>query len=253
VFTVEERDRVRDRVLELASADSRVVSAAIVGSLADGPGDRWSDVDVSLGVDDGASLDEVIDDWTADVFRELDAVRLFDLPAGPSIYRVFLLPGALQLDLSFTAASEFRQASPKFRLVFGSHKTEFPPGPSAHELVGWAVVYALAARASIERGRLWQAEHSVSALRDNALALACLRHDLPARFGKGVDDLPEAVRRRFDDGLVRSLERDELVRALGRAVDALLRESAAAVSDLAAQIEPALHELRTAYGVETTS
>jgi predicted nucleotidyltransferase len=247
VFSVEERDRVRDRVLEMADGDARIVSAAIVGSLADGSGDRWSDVDVSLGVDDGASLDTVLDDWTADVFRELDGVRLFDLPAGPTVYRVFLLPETLQLDLSFTSASEFRQASPRFRLVFGSHRTEFPPAPSAHELVGWAVVFALAARASIERGRLWQAEHSVSAVRDNVLSLACLRHDLPTRFGKGVDELPEDVLRGFDGGLVRSLERDELVRALGRAVNGLLRESVATAPDLAAQIEPALHELRAAW------
>jgi hypothetical protein len=43
MFDVEERDRVRARVLALASSDPRVVSGAEVGSLALGEGDRWSD------------------------------------------------------------------------------------------------------------------------------------------------------------------------------------------------------------------
>ena len=32
-FTVEDRERVRDRVLELAAADERVVAGAVIGSL----------------------------------------------------------------------------------------------------------------------------------------------------------------------------------------------------------------------------
>ena len=41
VFTIEERDRVRDRILALAESDPRIVSGAILGSLALGPGDQW--------------------------------------------------------------------------------------------------------------------------------------------------------------------------------------------------------------------
>jgi hypothetical protein len=46
-------------------------------------------------------------------------VQLADLEAGPTIYRVFLLPDALQFDLSMTPAAEFRPAGPKFQLLFG--------------------------------------------------------------------------------------------------------------------------------------
>jgi hypothetical protein len=34
------------------------------------------------------------------------AVHLFDLPFLSSLYRVFLLPGSLQVDLSFTPAAD---------------------------------------------------------------------------------------------------------------------------------------------------
>jgi hypothetical protein len=39
--------------------------------------------------------------------------------AGATIYRVFLLPGCLQLDLSFTREREFGAAAPTFQLRFG--------------------------------------------------------------------------------------------------------------------------------------
>ena len=39
MFSVQERDRVRDRVLEMASSDARVVAGAVVGSLARDDGD----------------------------------------------------------------------------------------------------------------------------------------------------------------------------------------------------------------------
>ena len=79
-------------------------------------------------------------------------------------------------------------------------------------------------------------------MRDYALSLACRRRDLPARFGRGFDDLPPEVRDRFIAALVRSLERDELLRALRAAVEGLLRE-ADEVCDLAAKVEPELRKL----------
>jgi len=64
LFTVEERDWARDRVLELARADKRLVAAAFVGSLADetGQGDRWSDIDLTFALGDGVSIEEVLAD-----------------------------------------------------------------------------------------------------------------------------------------------------------------------------------------------
>jgi hypothetical protein len=96
VFTVEERDCVRDRLLEVAAADERVVAGAEVGSLAGGAGDRWSDLDLTFGVAEGVALDGVLRDWTDRVESELDGMQLFDVTSGPTIYRVFLLRGGLQ-------------------------------------------------------------------------------------------------------------------------------------------------------------
>jgi hypothetical protein len=90
VFKIDDRDRVRDRVLDLASTDPRVVAGAALGSLAHDQGDQWSDLDLMFVVADDVPLTTVLEDWSKTVVRQFDAIPLFDLPSGPIIYRVFL-------------------------------------------------------------------------------------------------------------------------------------------------------------------
>jgi hypothetical protein len=243
MFTIQDRDHVRERVLQLAASDARVVAGAIVGSLALSDGDRWSDLDLTFAVADEFSMWDVLKDWTHTIVTEFDAAHLFDLPSGPSLYRVFLLPGCLQFDLSFTPASRFGATSPKFRLLFGSAVDKPPtPEPSAQESFGYAVHHVLRARFCIERGHFWQAEYWISATRDYALSLACRRRGLPARHGRGFDNLPTEVGETFRDSLVTSLEPNELLRALRVVIDGLLSETEE-VQELAAKVEPQLREL----------
>ena len=226
MFSVEQRDALRDRVLGLADDDERVVAGAAVGSLALDGGDRFSDLDLTFAIAEPATVAEVLDDWTRTLTGDLDAVQLADLERGPTIYRVFLLPDLLQFDLSMTPASQFRAGGPRFRLLFGETAAEprFPTPPDAHDLFGWGVIYALHSRSCIERGRVWQAEHYVGAVRDHALALACLREGLPAVQARGYDDLAAETLSRFEDAHVGSTEPDALRAALGVSVRALIRE-----------------------------
>src|SRR5258707_4397663 len=243
MFSVIDRDRIRDHVLQRAAAHARVVAGAVVGSLAHDDGDRWSDLDLTFAVTDNLPILDVLEDWTRYLVEEFDAAHLFDLPSGPSIYRVFLLPGCLQFDLSFTPASQCGATGPMFRLLFGNAiEKSYPQPPPAQELFGYAVHHALRARFCIERGRYWHAEYWISGTRDYALSLACRRRGLSAVHGRGFDDLPADVRDRFKGALVTSLERDELLRALGCAIEGLLREGGE-VQELAAKVEPELRKL----------
>ena len=243
VFNTDDRDRVRDRVLDVVSSDPRVVAGAVLGSLAHDEGDEWSDLDLMFAVTDDVPPTEVLESVSPPLLREFGAVQLFDLPSGPITYRVFLLPNCLELDLSFTPASEFGAGGPKFRLLFGE-AVELPVDPSqpAHELFGYGVHHTLHARVAIERGRYWQAEYWISAVRDHALALACRRLGLDGTYGRDFDRLPAEVVDPARSALVRSLERDELDRALESAVAALLRESAE-TREMAESVEGQLREM----------
>jgi hypothetical protein len=226
VFTIEQRDSLRDRVLRLAEQDTRIVAGAAVGSLALGGGDRFSDLDLTFGVVDGIPVAEVLDDLTQTLVADDGAVQLTDVYREPTVYRVFLLPDALQFDLSLTPAERFRPAGPRWRTLFGetAEGETSPAPPDPHDLFGWGVIYALHARSCIERGRVWQAEHYVGAVRDHALALACLREGLPAVQARGYDDLASETLARFADAHVHAPEPGALRSALAAAVGALLRE-----------------------------
>ena len=229
MFTPQQRDRARNEVLEWASADPRVVAGAIVGSLAHEPGDRFSDLDLTFGVRDDCPIAEVLEDWSRRLIAGFEAVQLFDLSAGSAVYRVFLLPGCLQLDLSFAPASDFGAIGSQFRLLFGAavSKPFFPP-PNPLEVFGYGVHHAVRARVSVERTRYWQAEYWTSAVRDHALTMACLRLGLPAHHGKGFDGLPDDIRTLASAALVSAVARVELLQALRRGTDLLLAEGAMA-------------------------
>jgi len=223
MFTVEDRHRVREGLLAKARTDMRVVAAAEVGSTAVGGGDRWSDVDLTFGVADGTNIDELLGEWTTWFTEEFGAVHLFDLPFQSSIYRVFLVPGNLQVDLSFTPRAEFGATGPKFTLLFGHAVTrKFLEPSTAANIFGLGVHHAVRARICIERGRVWQAEYWISGVRDQALALACRLQGLESGNGRGFDDLPQEVLDSFKEALVRSLEREQLLHSLKRAVEGLL-------------------------------
>jgi hypothetical protein len=117
------------------------------------------------------------------------------------------------------------------------------PEPDATRLVGMAWLYALHARSSIARGRRWQAEYMVSGLRDHVLALACVRHGLPATQGRGVDGLPREVTDAVAGALVRSLDPGELARAFQAATEALLGEVERLDHSLARRLAGPLREL----------
>ena len=128
--------------------------------------------------------------------------------------------------------------------MFGA-AVELPQGapPTAESLIGWAWLYALHARSSIARGRLWQAEYMVSAMRDQVLALACLRHGLPAREGRGMDRLPAEVTRPLEEALVRRLDRDELQRAFAAVARSFAAEIVRADVALGERLGAVLNEL----------
>lgn len=238
MFSVEERDAARAFVVRMASDDSRITAGALVGSFARGAEDRWSDLDLTFAVADDVPLGDVLGDWTRRLETALDGVPLWDLRVRSRTYRVFLLPGWLQVDLSFTPASQFRPAGPAFALLFGkAGPTDAPPPPPTPDhFFGLGVVQALHGRRSIERARYWQAEQAISQVRECALSLACLQHGLEPSHGRGFDDLPPDTLAPVAATLVASVEPDRLRAALESVVRLLLGQ-AADVRELVGRIE----------------
>ncbi len=243
MFTAEERDRVRQFVLEMARADERVTAGALIGSTAFGGGDQWSDIDITFGIVDGVAHAQVLAEWTQILEREWQILDHFDLFAGSSIYRVFLLPNGLEIDLSVTPATDFGARGPNFHLLFGqARQLAVTSQPEAAHLMGLCWHHVLHARSCIERHRLWQAEYWIGEVRNYVLALACLRLGESAVHGRGSDRLPAAVTDPLRETLVCSLDEPELRRALAAATRCLIIELEAGNPALCARLRPLLEE-----------
>ena len=226
MFSTRERDDLRDRLVAAARDDDRITAAALVGSRARDAEDAWSDIDLALRLSDGLDSDGVAGDWTTRMYESAGAVDHLDVWSGTTLFRVFLLDSSLQVDLSFWASKTFAALGSSFRLLFGEANDPQPPRASAPgTLVGMGWLYALHARSSIARGRTLQALYMINCMRDQVVALACLRHDLPAHEGRGVDDLPVGLRVSLAGTLVHGLHRSELRRAFAASVSALLEEA----------------------------
>jgi len=252
IFSSQQREQIRGQLVSAAKTDSRIVGAAHLGSAALGLEDRWSDIDLALCLAPDADLNEVLVDWTRHLYRDHAAVATCDVRRGNILYRVFLLDNTLQIDLSFWPSTELRAIGPKFQLIFGAAANPMPsPVLDSRDLIGMAWLYALHVRSSIERSRLLQAEHMLSGMRDNVLALVCMRHGVPAVQGRGLDDLPEDQRRQAAESLARSLEPVELTRAFRVIMRNLVEEVGCADADLATKLEGPLNRMVSCLGNST--
>jgi predicted nucleotidyltransferase len=242
MFSSEQREEARRRLLSLAESDDGVAGAAITGSEVAGTGDAWSDIDLAFGI--RGELSAALTRWTEILERDFGALHHWDLPWGSSIYRVFLLPDWLEVDIAFTPVDDFGPRSPNWRTVFGDTVEVEQNAPVARDdLVGLTWHHLFHARICIERGKPWQAEWLISGARDHMLALACLRLGYPTRYAKGAAELSPDVTAALEDALVRSLDDEELRRALAAAVDAYRDELERTDPDAASRIGPMLAEL----------
>jgi len=238
IFSPQEREQIREELVAAARADRRINGAAHLGSAAFGLEDRWSDIDLALSFAPDADSNQVLLDWTTRLCRDHAAVANYDVKRGDILYRVFLLDNTLQIDLSFWPSPQLRAFGPKFSLIFGAAQEPAPTSvPDSKDLIGMAWLYALHVRSSIARSRPLQAEHMLSGMRDNVLALICKRHGVDSAQGRGLDDLPVQQRTRSVECLTRSLEPVELKRAFRLTVGTLLEEVQYADPALATKLE----------------
>jgi hypothetical protein len=212
-------------LIELLRRDARLTGVAGIGSTSQGWSDHWSDIDVGVGVAGGVDIDEVIADWTQLLDSEFGVLHRWDLRAGATLYRVFLLPTGLEIDLSFSPEDHFAARGPAFVLLLGkAAKASEASAPDVDELVGLGWLFLWHALAALERQKYWSAEYFISATRDQVLTLACLHVGEETAYARGFDRLPKEITTPMQDALVATLDPTELQRALSIAAEGLMQE-----------------------------
>ncbi|MBK9247889.1 MAG: nucleotidyltransferase domain-containing protein [Ignavibacteria bacterium] len=243
LFTIEKREEIRNAIISNVKSDNRIVSAAVIGSYSRGEVDRWSDIDLTFGIDETVPTNTVMDSMTEYMIQEFQAVVLFDISRGTTMYRVFILPGCLQVDLSFSSVSHFGAVGSHFTLLYGSSLEKPQPMPQkTRELFGYMIHHLLRAKFCAERDRLWQAEFWLAEARNYALKLACISHNLTIDYGRGYDDLPQEVLDCFTGSFIAQITKEEIVRGIREVIAGIpmisdeVREYADELGDILTEI-----------------
>ncbi len=143
MFSAEYRAQLRAELLDYAANYKRLGGVAVTGSAAVDREDRWSDIDLAFGVTDPSQVGAVLSDFTGLMYDRHEALHHYDVRVGAWIYRVFFLPGTLQVDLAFVPQTEFRPLGPTFKLIFGNANPIQPvPPPPAKDIIGLAWLHA---------------------------------------------------------------------------------------------------------------
>jgi hypothetical protein len=225
IFTIDEREHLRNELVSAARSDRNIAGAAHTGSFASSRTDRWSDIDLALCLKPAASHEQVVVEWTDYLYRDCGAVAHVDVARGTTLFRVFLLENTLQVDIAFWREQDFGALGPSFQLIFGeAGSARAAPQPDPRELIGMAWLYALHVRSSLARGRTLQAEYMLTGMRNHVCELICLRSGVLSQQGRGLDDLSADDRKMVSACIPHSLEPSELKRAFRVIVSMLLRE-----------------------------
>lgn len=244
IFTEADRGALRSELIQRAQSDVRITGGAITGSAAAGQEDRWSDIDLAFGVREGVSLREVLQDFREFMRAAHGAVAELDVTSGTWIYRVFLLPNSLQVDIAVAPETEFRAKGPTFKLLFGTAaEPAHCPNPDPEVLIGWAWLYALHVRSCIARGKLWQADYMLARLRNQVMTIACLRLGLPTADGRGYDQLPAELLEQLKRTLVPELTSEAIRQGFEAGVESLITEVEKRTPATAERLAPTLRRL----------
>lgn len=224
MYSKEFRSNVQDVIIDLAKRDKRITDCAVVGSEAISQNDDWSDIDLTFGVSDDVDITVILSDWNCIMAKQFDAHVLFDLPHRQSIYRVYLLPNALQVDLSFTPTKYFGALTKKFKLIYGNVKRqEIVPIPEYKTIYGYAVLYALKTRCALERMKVWQSYYYLGKYREYIMQLKCIEVNVDSKDGRGYGDLPTSFLTDIQQSLTSKMDTDSIRDSLSKLTKVFLR------------------------------
>jgi len=179
MFTPAYRKIIRDKIIQKIKDDENITSAAVIGSYARNEVDDYSDIDLTFGISKEVSQRNILTRYKTFIQTEFDGVFLFDLQQDETVYGVFLLPGCLQVDLSFTPQASFGPRAHPFVLLFGNqqaYKTASPHEP-IEDKFGLIVHHLLRTKVCIERNQFDKAQEWLVQSEKHLLELNSITRD----------------------------------------------------------------------------
>jgi predicted nucleotidyltransferase len=254
-YSAAERASVQSTLIDQFARDERVEGVLVVGSGAEGFADEYSDLDLAVVVRAGEPAAFALE-WAARLESELPVVHRFGDDRGEAGYVIgLLLEDFLEVDIGFLRMDQMAERGMPWAIVFDRsgeverrQRSLAPASEDAEQayrrIVDGIWHWITHGRVAIARGNVLLALTDLDEVRTAILRVAAIRRGIGHR--KHFDRLPSEVRDRVERSLPRSLEPQELARALAAAAHAFFAEARALEADLrldiAARLEPVVLE-----------
>jgi predicted nucleotidyltransferase len=249
-FTPEQRQATLDRLLAAFETDDRIAGVIVVGSGSVGFGDAYSDIDLDVVMHAADDVAPVVADWTARIGEMFDVWGRFGVDYAPdSFLRGYLLENYLELDIGFVHLGNLAAGKWRWRVAFDrSGQIEdiqqrtwaAHQGPDVRaeydKAVGSIWHYVLHVAVAARRGTIWRALHDLDTVRQMAIAMAGLRHELNVKRARYADELPAEFRAALERSLPGSATPEAVMGALRAATECFFSEARAVAQTLG--VEP---------------
>jgi predicted nucleotidyltransferase len=254
-YSSADRASVQSTLIDRFARDERVEGVLVVGSGAHGFADEYSDLDLGVIMRTGDPAAFALE-WAARLESELPVVHRFGDDRGEAGYVIgLLLENFLEVDIGFLRIDQMAERGMPWAIAFDRsgaverrQRSLEPASEDAEQAYRRTVDgiwhWITHARVAIARGRVLLALTDLDEVRMGILRVAAIRLGISNR--KDVDRLPREVRDRVEESLPRSLEPQELARALGASAHAFFAEARALEADLdldiATRLEPVVNQ-----------
>lgn len=239
LFSAEDRQQVLDAMVALLRADARVAGAILVGSGAYGFRDRFSDIDLCVVVTDAEDVFPAFREFGAAIARQLPILQQRESPRGNNSYlHIVLLENYLECDIGFVALDNLRATRKHWQVIY-DHSAQLEPLMAAswaetaapasvreryQPLLHDSWYYIIHAAVAVRRHEPWRALTMLEDIRRHTIDLRGIRDGYETKMGREVDVLPASFLNRLTASLPTSLDGQEILRALGVAVELFYNE-----------------------------
>ena len=237
MFTIKEREEVLQRLIKGFKKDNRIDGIVLVGSGAIGFLDHYSDIDIIAVINPEHSIREVFHEWQDSLQKELAPIHSFEVAFDENNYLAgLLLPGCLEIDLGVVSTDKLVAKKERWQVIFdrtGKIETRLQTSWEARKKDDLQTIgrqlssvwhYIIQAVISIQRKQLWRATHNLEEVRNRGLRLASLRHGLIVSHFREIDRLPQEVKEKFEQTIIKSLTAKEIMIALEVATACFFQE-----------------------------
>jgi len=261
LFTEVERLAALEILLGAMRKDERLAGVLLVGSAAEGFDDRFSDIDLTVVVDDQFPVPILFAAWKNRIAELLPVVSTFEVHyADNMVLAGFLLDNFLELDIGFLGFTDLFAKRGRWKVAFDrtgqiddimlaswNNRTETSLETEYHHLLDSIWHYITHVTISLARGHKWRALHYLETVRTKVIELACIRRGFDPHHFRPVHQLPSYFLDELQETLLVDMADEEIYRALEKLTALFFTECHAIDQMLGNDLSTELHARMKTY------